>query len=275
MRIFKRISCGMFNPSEVNFYVNDKKIFTIFFAFILVVLMSLPQAIYSLTRPLLTYEDKTEVRESFYHDTEHIPFYIAGNILFHSDHDTNYIYQKAINEDLVVVIRTTVDNQVYTNTQTTIELTRTGVFLHQYGIKKLLFSYSDYSELKNIDITKAYDNDNDFWEIVFDIVDKEVDKYETAARVISVISIFIGEATYLLVLSFVLTLFNRGTNRRGLKFTKIWQMAIYMMSPYVFGGIIAETFGIVIVYYIGLIWSMINVGRFSNTIVLRGEDNEL
>ena len=48
----------MFNPKEVNFYVEDKKIFTIFFAFILVVLMSLPQTIYSLTRPLLTYEDK-------------------------------------------------------------------------------------------------------------------------------------------------------------------------------------------------------------------------
>ena len=48
-----------------------------------------------------------------------------------------------------------------------------------------------------------------------------------------------------------------------------------MMSPYVFGGIIAETFGIVIIYYVGLIWSMVNVGRFSQTIIFRGEDNEL
>lgn len=275
MRLFRRFSNGLFNPIEVNNYINDKKIFTILFYFLLVILISIPQTIYSLSSPALSYEDKTIIREAFYRDVEGIPFVITSNILFHKEHDTEYVYEKALSSEVLVVIKTNVDNETYLDFPIVIEISRTGVFLHQYSLKRLLFSYNEYEELRNIDLGKAYENDRVFWETVFEIVEKEIDSQKTASQIIDVIAIIISEGLYICILSFVLALFNRRTDRRGMKFSKLWQMVIYLMVPYAFGSILSELFGIGILYYVGLVWSMINVVRFAQTTIIRGESDEL
>ena len=275
MKLFRRFSSGIFSPVEINNYINDKRIFTIIFYFLLVILISIPQTIYSLSSPTLSYEEKTTIREAFYRDAEGIPFVITSNILFHKEHDTEYVYEKALSSEVLVVIKTNVENELYLDFPIVIEIARTGVFLHQYSTKRLLFSYNEYEELKNIDLGRAYNNDSDFWEIVFDVAQKELDSQKTLSKVINVISIVISEGLYICILSLVLALFNRGADRRGLKFSKLWQMVIYLMVPYASGSILSELFGIGILYYVGLVWSMINVVRFAQTIIIRGESDEL
>lgn len=275
MKIFRRISDGIFNPVNINSYLNDKKIFTTIFYFILIIIMILPQSVQILASKPLSYNDEVLIRETFYHNGEPIPFTIRSELLFNDNHDNEYEYVKAINDNLVVVFRADSEYKQYIGSETVIEFGRHGVFVHKYGGRMLLFSYNEKKELNNLSFSKAYDDDKEFWDTIFKVAEEEVLFKETLIKTIDIAVLFVGETLSILILTLLLALFNRPLNRKDLKFNKMWQMTVYLISPFAFAKVITELFGVTLIYYIGLIITIVNIIKFSQCIVIRGGKDEL
>lgn len=275
MKIFRRISDGIFNPININNYLNDKKIFTTLFYFILVIIMILPQSVQILASSPLSYNDEVAIRETFYHNGEPIPFTIRSELLFNDNHDNDYEYIKAINDNLVVVFRADSEYKKYLGAETVVEFNRHGVFVHKYGIRMFLFSYNEKEELNDIDFKSAYDDDKEFWDAIFKVAEEEVLFKESLIKTMDIAVLFIGEVLTVLILTLLLALFNRPINRKDLKFNKMWQMTVYLISPFAFAKVITELFGLTLIYYIGLIVTIINIIKFSQCIIIRGGKDEL
>ena len=275
MKIFRRLSDSLFNPNNVNNYTNDKKWFTTIYFFILVIIMILPAALSTSLSPILSYEDKAELRESFYHDEKYIPFYLNSNILFNYDLDNTVVYTKELGSNTLLVIKANDEDSNYRSYSTVIELNRTGVFLTQFGFKRLLFSYKDYDALKNVKFDLAYENDSEFWNKIFSVLDQEVPKYEVTYKVVNLSLLFASLAISLALWTLIFTIFNKSSDIRGLKFSKYWQMMVYILTPYAFCYSLSRMFGFSIIYYVGLLWTIINVLRFSQKIVvIKGDGND-
>lgn len=275
MKTFKRITDGIFNPVNINNYLDDKKLYTTFFYFLLIIIMILPQCINIFFAPVLTYNEEVEIREIFYHNGEAIPFSIRSDLLFNDNHDSEYEYIKAINEDLVVVFRASPEYKKYLGSETLIEFGRHGVFIHKYGVRILLFSYNEREELNNIKFSSAYEDDKEFWDVIFKVAKEEILFNEALIKSINIAVLFIGEALSMVILTVLLTLFNRPMNRKDLKFSKMWQMVIYLITPFAFASVLAQLFNMTLIYYIGLIIAIVNIIRFSQCIIIRGGKNEL
>ena len=274
MKLFRRLSDSLFSPNSINNYIDDRKWYTTIYFFVLIIIMLLPASLSIILSPLVSYEDKVALRESFYHDEAKIPFYINSHILFNSDRNNEFVYKKELNNNTLLVIKANDDNINYRSYSTVIELNRTGVFLEQFGFKTLLFSYKDYEVLNNIRFEKAYDNDSEFWDCIFQVLDKEIPKYEIIYKVANVLLLFVSLSASLALWSLIFTIFNKSSDNRGLKFTKYWQMMVYVLTPYAFCYSLSRLFGLSLIYYIGLLWTIINVLRFSQRIVVIKGDND-
>lgn len=274
MKLFRRLSDSLFSPNSINNYIDDRKWYTTLYFFILVIIMVVPASISIILSPLVSYEDKVSLRESFYHDEAKIPFYINSHILFNNDRNNEFVYKKELSSNTLLVIKANDDNINYRSYSTVIELNRTGVFLEQFGFKTLLFSYKDYEVLNNIRFEKAYDNDSEFWDCIFQVLDKEIPKYEIIYKVANVLLLFVSLSASLALWSLIFTIFNKSSDNRGLKFTKYWQMMVYVLTPYAFCYSLSRLFGLSLIYYIGLLWTIINVLRFSQRIVVIKGDND-
>ena len=275
MKIFRRFADGMFSPYNVNNYIDDKKGLTVIYFIFLIILMIIPTTISTIITPTLSYDDRVELRETFYHDEEEIPFYINSSILFNDNHDNDYVYKKEFGSNGLLIIKA--NDEVMTNPRyaTIIELSRTGVFIHQFGIRRLLFAYKDYSELTNIKLSKSYENDGEFWGNVFSVLDKELPKEEGLYKAINIVLLVLSTAFSLVLWSLIFTIFNRPADKRGLSFAKYWQMVIYLLTPYAICFTVSKMFSLSLVYYLGLVWTIINIMRFSQRIVfIKGDEND-
>ena len=275
MKIFRRITDGIFNPAMVNNYINDKRIFTAFFFFLMIIIMILPQTIKVLGEPIFTYNDEVAIRELFYHETEPIPFSIRSSLLFNDDHDNNYEYRKLISDDIMVLFRADSEQKSYASTKTIIEFGRYGVFIHKYGMRILVFSYNEKPELSDLKFSDAYNDDNNFWNVIFKIAEEEIMLVEPLIKTFEIVTLFVSETLSILILILILALFNRPINRKELSFSKMCQMIVYLLSPFVFASLLSQLFGFLLLYYIGLLITIINIVRFSQCIIIRGGNNEL
>lgn len=277
MKIFRRFSDGVFSPNNINNYVDDKKGLTVVYYFLLVILMILPSTLSTILSPSVSYEDKVELRESFYHDSEAIPFYINSSILFNETHDNSYVYKKELGSRGLLIIKANDDVISNPRYAMIIELSRTGVFIHQFGIRRLLFAYKDYEELNNIRFNGAYTNDSAFWDKIFSVLDSELPKEGPVYKVLNVAIVFVSTAFSLALWSLIFTIFNRPVDNRGITFGKYWQMVIYLLTPYAICYTISRMFSLSLLYYVGLVWTIFNIMRFSQRIVfIKGDsDDEL
>ncbi len=274
MKIFKRFTDGVFNPSNINNYTSDKRGFTVIYFFILVLLMIVPSTFTTILSPVVSYEDRASLRETFYHDATSIPFYIHSNILFNNDHDNSFVYKKVVGERTMLVIKANDDIETSTRYSTIIEFNRTGVFIQQFGIRRLLFGYNEYEELSSINFKDAYENDSKFWDNIFSVLDNEIPKQEVIYKGFNILVSFVSTALSLALWSLIFTIFNKSSNNK-VTFSKYWQLMIYILTPYAVCYTLSRMFGFGILYYIGLIWTVINVMRFSQRIVIiKGDDND-
>ncbi len=275
MKLFKRFRDGLFNPYNVNNYIDDKKGFTVIFFFILVILMILPSAISTIASPIVDYEDKAYLRETFYHDEAEVPFYINSNILFNTNRDNNFVYKKEIGNSTLIIMKANDDVTTYARYSTIIEFSRTGVFIHQFGIRRLLCSYKDYFEFSNMKFSDAYNNDGEFWQNIFSIIDKEVPKQEVLYKTMNIVLVFIATAFSLALWSLIFSVFNKSTSTKKMSFGKFWQLMIYLITPYAVLYTMSKMFGLNLLYYIGLGWTIVNIFRFSRKVVIiKGDDND-
>lgn len=275
MKLFKRFRDGLFNPYNVNNYIDDKKGFTVIFFFILVILMVLPSAISTIASPIVDYEDKAYLRETFYHDEAEVPFYINSNILFNTNRDNNFVYKKEIGNSALIIMKANDDVTTYARYSTIIEFSRTGVFIHQFGIRRLLCSYKDYFEFSNMKFSDAYNNDGEFWQNIFSIIDKEVPKQEVLYKTMNIVLVFIATSFSLALWSLIFSVFNKSTSTKKMSFGKFWQLMIYLITPYAVLYTMSKMFGLNLLYYLGLGWTIVNIFRFSRKVVIiKGDDND-
>ena len=88
MRFIDRIVSGLFNPSQINNYREDKKSFTFLYFIFLLLLYILPSAILIVSNYGLDFKKESNIKNSF-ENSEVIPYYIESNVLKYNQSISN------------------------------------------------------------------------------------------------------------------------------------------------------------------------------------------
>lgn len=265
--MFKRFKSGLFSPSEVVNYRFDKKIITIIYLLILVILSILPSAISMIGNDSLTYADKRVIRESFLR--EDIPFKIENNLLLPSA-PLNEEYQEIRITDQIRIVFT--DRSDYTlpvdafDISATIILSQEGVYYQKTLSRIFLFRYSDYPELQNLDLNFASVDDFQFWETVFQIVDQQLSKYAVVSVLINIAIIALASLIGLLFFGLLVSLFQK-MSMPFIRFGQYFKLIIYLLTPFVVCQLIGSLFGFDLLPFIGIVITVIYASRMNRKLI--------
>lgn len=270
--MYQRFKAGLFNPSEVARFQNDKKMMTILF-FLLLVLISAVPGIVAIQRGSggLDYSDRTLIRQAFVdHD---IPFSIVNYQLGRTSGaaadyaiDVTSALQAVFTEELASLSET---NPL--DTYTKIIFDPTGVYFQQSMVRISLFSYSEYPELQNLDFSGAATDDSDFWAVIFPIIDEQIANYASVTMATEIISLILYEIFILVFLSFTVAIFQMMSLSGYLKFGKVWQVMVYVMVPFVMGQLFDELFALGFLSYIGIAITIFHANRLTQVIMQKKE----
>lgn len=275
MKLIRRLSSGLFSPQEIVNYQSDSRWLTFLYMLILVLLMALPSLVTVNKDSPFGYNEKLELREDFYRDGVEMPFYIKHNQLFHIDGNTDFLYSKILKNGIIVKATLTNLPKSEVSTTPTIILTKNGIIFNYSIYTDVLLSYADYPQLENLDFSAAYNNDDAFWDIVLPIVTEKLAYFRPYITIASIVMAISGAFGSIIIWSLITTVFQRINTGAKIKFSKLWQMIIYVMAPYVLGNLLSELFGILMLYYIGFILMVVNSAKLGQTIVIGGNKNEL
>lgn len=265
MMIIKRIYDSLLSPSKLNNYINDKKIITILYFLILLIIYSVPICIGSLYSSTLSNSFMKDIRTSFV-TSEVIPFEVKNNKLeFNGYIEKNYYYVSTSSYNIyfssLKEIPTNEQNNSIFSTKTNVLFTTDGLYAGNNKILTLVFSYADL-DFDGIDFSKAKDNDYKYWENIFSKIAKVIEKQSNTNTWLSIVTIICIELIGLVFCSLIISVIGKLSGNK-LKFTKYWQMSIYLITPMVFGYLFANLYSLQIFYYIGLIVTVMNSMTFN------------
>lgn len=275
MKLIRRMSSGLFSPQEIVNYQKDSRWFTTLFLIILVLLMAIPSLLTINKTSNFGYEEKLSLREDFYRDGVEIPFYIKHGQLFHDTGDTEYLYSKTLKNGILVKVTTKELSQIEQSTIPAILFTKNGVLFNYTVYTDILLSYADYPTLENLDFSGAYQNDEAFWGVILPIISAKLADYKPYMTIANVLVAIIGTLGSIVIWSLITTVFQKMNVGSRVKFSKLWQLMIYIMVPYVLGNLLSSLFGFVLLYYIGFILMVVNSAKLGQTIITGGVKNEL
>ncbi|MDD3171165.1 MAG: hypothetical protein PHO86_02470 [Bacilli bacterium] len=275
MKLIRRFSSGLFSPGEIFSYQSDSRWLTFLYTIILVLLMALPNLVTLNKNTNIDYEDKLELRETFFHDGTEIPYYIKHNQLFHDTGNTGYIYSKTLSNGFVVKFTLGDNIQVDSATTPTIVFTKNGVVFIYSIYNDILLTYDDYPELEDLDFSGAYNDDDAFWGTIFPIISNKLDSYKPVIITANVVVAIIGALGSILIWSLIISVFQKINIGSKIKFSKLWQMMMYIMITFVIGSLLADLFGSILLYYGGFILMVANSAKLGQAIIIGGEKNEL
>lgn len=261
-KMIKRLRDGLFNPSGVIAYKNDRwwmmPIFTIFLA----ILGVLPNIAYTLGATKFSYDDRNHFANEF--RMEYVPFQIVDGELVNKDDNDEYVYRKKLLEKYIVQISVQSTPKVADSlTLPIIYLEKDGVYVEQALFsKEKLFSYADYTETMNLDLEKVISGDYEVWSKVEIVINHVLNKNFQMQSYFMLFTEFVMSALELLGLSAFLALMQKMYNS-NLKFMKLWKLLIYVMSPLVVGQLINSLYGVYIAWIIGIIISMLYAAKIS------------
>lgn len=265
--MFKRFKSGLFSPSEVVNYRFDKKITTIIYLLILVILSILPSLIAMMGNNTLNYADKRVIREGFI--KAEIPYKIEDNRLMLSAPYANEYQEIQITEQIRVVITEHSDFVLPVNafdTSAIIILAREGVYYQRTFSHVFLFRYSDYPELQNLDLALAGVDDFHFWETVFAITNQQLSKYTVVSVLINLAIIALASLIGLLFFGLLVSLFQKLTVP-FIRFGQYFQLIIYLLTPYVVCQLIGSLFGFDLLPFIGVLLTVIYASRLNRKLI--------
>ena len=275
MKLIRRLSSGLFSPQEIVTYQNDSRWLTTLYLLILVLLMALPSLLTMNKNSSFGYDEKLLLREDFYRDGVQIPFYIKHGQLFHDTGDMEYSYSKTLKNGILVKATIKELSEIEQSTIPTVIFTKNGVIFHYTVYTDVLLSYADYPNLENLDFGDAYDNDEAFWGVVMPIIADKLAEFKPYVMIASIMVAILGTLGSLVIWSLITTVFQKINIGSKVKFTKLWQLMIYVMAPYALGNLLSDLFGLVLLYYIGFILMVVNSAKIGQTIVTGGTKNEL
>lgn len=266
--MFNRFKTSLFQPSKIAGFQKDSKLTTFLYYIILALLATIPSIILIFSTVGLDYQDKQTIRNEL-RDIE-IPYEIKEHKLIKNVENDNDYYQIKLSET-VTLIFTELDYEAVKfnpiHVGSLIMLTSEEVVYHSQFFDVIRIKYSDYEQIKNINLNGATTNDSEFWNTVFPIVNGLLVEYSPKTRIVNSVIILAAQAFFLMLFSLLVAFFQRVKLASILSFGKIWQLTIYAMTPYVIITLFGDLYGLGIFAYMGVFVSYIYANRMSYTLL--------
>ncbi len=256
--MFRRFIDGLISPSNVLNYRNDRKIMTFGIVILYAILMMLPSLIsLAVTKPF-GYDTKIAIRNGFYNNIE-IPYVIEnGKLVFVGETEKPQYYVNIDDIELTIVFTTLeeikVDKEMY---NTIIVFDSECVYLYNKLENFRLMNYYEYSNSNNLDFRLAKVDDRMFWNQAFEVIHQVLNNYEGWIMTSAVLIIVFQAFGLVLIITTLLTLFNRLGMKNIYSFGIHWRLMLYYMAPFVLGSLFATLFNVRVFEYIGLIVTLI------------------
>jgi hypothetical protein len=267
--VLKRFRSGLFYPSEIINYRFEKKIITILYLLVLVILSALPSFIIMFGDDALSYADKKVIREAF--RNEDVPYKIENYELIYTGNIGEDLFVLEFADDLNVIMTTEseIDLEISPfSVDTFIILTKDKVIYQRTLTNIELFSYSDYSTLQNLSFSGAVSDDYDFWSVVFPIINQQLERFSLFSGFVNVAVLFLVSLVSLVVLGLIITFFQK-LFIPYLNFGSIFQLMIYALTPYVIGQLLASLFGFSLLSFVGILMTVIYASKLSRKLIQR------
>ena len=130
------------------------------------------------------------------------------------------------------------------------------------------FDYDDYPILNGIHFSSASSYHNhEFWDTIFTVANQEIKVIKPIFNFINIFYIVVGTIIDLLIVTLIITVFQMFTAYSYIKFIKLYQLSIYVITPYVIGNLLSYLFNFNLLYYIGFLISIIYMSILSRTII--------
>lgn len=274
MKILDRLSSSLFSFKSLSNAANDRKLLTFGYVLILLLILIVPNIVYSTNILELNYDTKVAIRNIFRNDKD-LNFRIEDGQMINYGTEEYYYKDTSLGFGIYISGEEEVADNVEASSQIAIILLKEKAYLSTGMMKQELFTYADNESLMNIDFSGASTDDAIFWDLAFNAIQGYFDAIKPAFIAVYIL-IALGEGLVtILVCALVLTLFNRFGSRTTLDFGDHYKLSIYSSTGYVVGNTLAVMFDFGLFYYIGLIISIacciISGSKFNRI----GEKNEL
>jgi len=226
----------------------------------------IPSVIVAIQEDELDYSDKRIIREAF--RNEEIPYKIENYELVNIGATEDDSYEVSIINNLKVIFVDDENIERYPLSEISlIVLTKSSVYHVQSIVQTKLFDYADYEKFENLDLSQATNDDQDFWNIVFSVTNEQLDIFSNQTLAINIIKAFVTGAFGIIFFSLLITFFQRMILSEIIKFSKLWQLMIYLMTPYVIAQLFAQLFLSSAITFIGTILTIIYANRLSQILL--------
>ncbi len=265
--MYSRIRDGLLSPSSIVDYIKDKWYKPFFQIILYALLLTIPTVISILTYEGLNYDQKMEIRKAF--DGEEIPFSIVDGKLVSTKGD-DFVYENELLEIYKVVISTNENSGKEISENYTIVFREEAILLSFAGVEMKIANYNDIDKLKNFELSLLgdYNNTNE-WNDVFAVCNDVVKSYINFAALSISFSAFIQNVMVILIIALIISMSFVFRFSKLLKFSAMYKMSIYYTAPFVIGCLLSSLFNLGILYYIGMIVSLVYSIIGSNVIVQR------
>ena len=271
--MFRRILDGLFSPSDVSSYRNDRKLIPFGVLIFFAILLMIPSLIaINYTKPF-GYNQRAIIRDSFFNNTE-IPYIIAsGKLIYVGDEVEKPQYYVNVDDLGMTFIFTTQDDIIVEKDMLSsiIIFKRDSVYLHNKLEDFKLLNYYEYRNCEYLDFRLATIDDRLFWDQAFNVVNAVYDNFKDLILLISIGTIVIQSFLMVLIVTTILTLFNRLGSNNIYRFGTHWKLMLYFMGPFIFGYLLAVLFNMVILEYVGLIITLIYSFKINQISFKKGE----
>lgn len=262
--MYSRFRDGLLSPKSIVDYIKDKMYRPFIQLLLYALIMLIPVVINNLNYKGLPYNATKQIAELFNGDS--IPFKIENGLL-ETNQSNDYVYTKSINE--IVDVRISKTESTSPSTRYIVELSNESIKIKMAYFTMYTIKYSDYEEIKNIDLSKLSNPNAVEWDNVFSLINSFLKDYLKSNILASSIANFIEYYVFLIFITLIISTSYIFRFRNILKYSAMFKMSAYYSAPFVVGMLLTNLFGINIFYIIGLLISLIYAFVGSTTIISR------
>lgn len=254
--MFKKISNSLVSPKECANYYKESFGKTFLYLLLLVLLMLIPVVLSVSTSQLISDSGENEIRNAFIN--EDIPFIIVNGELKNINDDNTFVYQNKNLTGITFYITENEKNVTSVLDELSIVLGKDKVYVKVTTLAVPIISYTEYDYLTNLDFSdQQLINSFKFWDNIFYIMNNEYNKARPMFVVFSTIIYFFYWLAWLCIFACVLAIFGKMKYGKMIKFSGLFKLSIYNLTPFVFCSLFANIFGMQLLLYLGYLLSAI------------------
>jgi len=253
--VFKRFKTSLFEPNNLAGLVNDSSLMTFLYYVLLLILSIIPAFILIFSSLGLSYDEKLSIRNDF--KGVEIPYEIVDYQLVKKVNDENNYHKYKVNETFYVIFTDSKieDLKYQVFFETVIIFTKDRVVYEELLYNRMELLYKDNLNLKELDFAGATNNELEFWDTVFAIVNSILEQNSSKYKIVNAFAMIIYANILLILYSLIITLFQYFKVKHIVSFGKFWKVAIYAMTPFVLLTLFGDLFNFQVLSIIGIIIS--------------------